>query len=69
MRFVSTTTRDPGFVYPNAPDTMDLGTVLVRSLSGHAVDEQGNVLLHHERRKDINRTRREADRNDVGGPG
>ena len=31
---------DPGFAYPNAPDTMDLGTVLVRSLSGHAVDER-----------------------------
>ena len=31
---------DPGFAYPNAPDTMDLGTVLVRSLSGLAVDEK-----------------------------
>ncbi len=31
---------EPGFAYPNAPDTMDLGTVLVRSLSGHAVDER-----------------------------
>ena len=41
---------DPGFAYPNAPDTMDLGTVLVRSLSGPAVDEQGTVLLHHELR-------------------
>ena len=50
MRFVSTTTRDPGFAYPNAPDTMDLGTVLVRSLFGRAVDEQGIVLLHHQLR-------------------
>ena len=41
---------DPGFAYPNVPDTMDLGAVLVRSLSGCAVDEQGNVLLHHELR-------------------
>lgn len=41
---------DPGFAYPNAPDTMDLGAVLVRSLSGRAVDEQGNVLLRHELR-------------------
>ena len=41
---------DPGFAYPNAPDTMDLGTVLVRSLSGRAVNEQGIVLLHHQLR-------------------
>jgi hypothetical protein len=39
---------DPGFAYPNAPDTMDLGTVLVRSLSGCTVDEQGIVLLQHQ---------------------
>ena len=31
---------EAGFAYPNAPDTMDLGTVLVRSLAGHAVDER-----------------------------
>ena len=41
---------EPGCAYPNAPDTMDLGTVLVRSLSGRAVDERGIVLLHHELR-------------------
>jgi hypothetical protein len=40
----------PRFAYANLPDTMDVGTVLVRSVSGRAVDEQGNVLLHHELR-------------------
>jgi hypothetical protein len=41
---------DPRFAYPNAPDTTDLETVLVRSLSGRAVDEQSNVLLRHQPR-------------------
>ena len=41
---------DPGFTYPNAPDTMDRGTVLVRSLYGRAADEQGIVLLYHQLR-------------------